>query len=362
MTYLFNDILLPWSLLVAVAVIMFVLRKSRNQWQDLALAWALAAIGTIHIMVAPPTTTPSMLGFPIVTTTMWVFPLAAILVLRCVIGITMTFMWPGVAFALYLGAVGFMCFDGFARGIIMVPAIIILLTSLHLWARTYMWCLLAKPLTGWVCGASVVVMSRDNILLFPVFILCVVLAIKLISDPYELSEPEEERPQPVAATPPPVASPNASNRWHRRYLGGGYTRLIVDTITVKIADSYQRIFIIIGIDKAGAEQALGLWPDADHVWENISTQLRQRGVTTIPTIFCPESPHLKHTIELAWPGATVHFDDPTPQSRRRSRALRQAARSKPHADTASMMDALRVALYDYEMKEQPPTGRRQAKC
>lgn len=362
MTHLFNDILLPWSLLVAVAVIMFVLRKSRNQWQDLALAWALAAIGTIHIMVAPPTTTPSMLGFPIVTTTMWVFPLAAILVLRCVIGITMTFMWPGVAFALYLGAVGFMCFDGFARGIIMVPAIIILLTSLHLWARTYMWCLLAKPLTGWVCGASVVVMSRDNILLFPVFILCVVLAIKLISDPYELSEPEEERPQPVAATPPPVASPNASNRWHRRYLGGGYTRLIVDTITVKIADSYQRIFIIIGIDKAGAEQALGLWPDADHVWENIGTQLRQRGVTTIPTIFCPESPHLKHTIELAWPGATVHFDDPTPQSRRRSRALRQAARSKPHADTASMMDALRVALYDYEMKEQPPTGRRQAKC
>lgn len=285
MTYLFNDILLPWSLLVAVAVIMFVLRKSRNQWQDLALAWALAAIGTIHIMVAPPTTTPSMLGFPIVTTTMWVFPLAAILVLRCVIGITMTFMWPGVAFALYLGAVGFMCFDGFARGIIMVPAIIILLTSLHLWARTYMWCLLAKPLTGWVCGASVVVMSRDNILLFPVFILCVVLAIKLISDPYELSEPEEERPQPVAATPPPVASPNASNRWHRRYLGGGYTRLIVDTVTVKIADSYQRIFIIVGIDKAGAEQALGLWPDADHVWENIGTQLRQRGVTTIPTIF-----------------------------------------------------------------------------
>ena len=352
MTYLFNDILLPWSLLVAVAVIMFVLRKSRNQWQDLALAWVLAAIGTIHIMIAPPTTTPSMLGFPIVTTTMWVFPLAAILVLRCVIGTTMMFMWPGVAFALYLGAVGF----------IMVPAIIILLTSLHLWARTYMWCLLAKPLTGWVCGASVVVMSRDNILLFPVFILCVVLAIKLISDPYELSEPEEERPQPVAATPPPVASPNASNRWHRRYLGGGYTRLIVDTITVKIADSYQRIFIIIGIDKAGAEQALGLWPDADHVWENISTQLRQRGVTTIPTIFCPESPHLKHTIELAWPGATVHFDDPTPQSRRRSRALRQAARSKPHADTASMMDALRVALYDYEMKEQPSTGRRQAKC
>ena len=355
MTHLFNDILLPWSLLVAVAVIMFVLRKSRNQWQDLALAWVLAAIGTIHIMIAPPTTTPSMLGFPIVTTTMWVFPLAAILVLRCVIGTTMMFMWPGVAFALYLGAVGFMCFDGFARGIIMVPAIIILLTSLHLWARTYMWCLLAKPLTGWVCGASVVVMSRDNIL-------CVVLAIKLISDPYELSEPEEERPQPVAATPPPVASPNASNRWHRRYLGGGYTRLIVDTITVKIADSYQRIFIIIGIDKAGAEQALGLWPDADHVWENISTQLRQRGVTTIPTIFCPESPHLKHTIELAWPGATVHFDDPTPQSRRRSRALRQAARSKPHADTASMMDALRVALYDYEMKEQPSTGRRQAKC
>ena len=357
MTHLFNDILLPWSLLVAVAVIMFVLRKSRNQWQDLALAWVLAAIGTIHIMIAPPTTTPSMLGFPIVTTTMWVFPLAAILVLRCVIGTTMMFMWPGVAFALYLGAVGFMCFDGFARGIIMVPAIIILLTSLHLWARTYMWCLLAKPLTGWVCGASVVVMSRDNILLFPVFILCVVLAIKLISDPYELSEPEEERPQPVAATPPPVASPNASNRWHRRY-----TRLIVDTITVKIADSYQRIFIIIGIDKAGAEQALGLWPDADHVWENISTHLRQRGVTTIPTIFCPESPHLKHTIELAWPGATVHFDDPTPQSRRRSRALRQAARSKPHADTASMMDALRVALYDYEMKEQPSTGRRQAKC
>ena len=46
MTYLFNDILLPWSLLVAIAVIMFVLRKSRNQWQDLALAWALAAIGT----------------------------------------------------------------------------------------------------------------------------------------------------------------------------------------------------------------------------------------------------------------------------------------------------------------------------
>ena len=225
-----------------------------------------------------------------------------------------------------------------------------------------MWCLLAKPLTGWVCGASVVVMSRDNILLFPVFILCVVLAIKLISDPYEPSEPEEERPQPVAATPPPVASPNASNRWHRRYLGGGYTRLIVDTITVKIADSYQRIFIIIGIDKAGAEQALGLWPDADHVWENMGTQLRQRGVTTIPTIFCPESPHLKHTIELAWPGATVHFDDPTPQSRRRSRVLRQAARSKPHADTASMMDALRVALYDYETKEQPPTGRRQAKC
>lgn len=201
MTYLFNDILLPWSLLVAVAVIMFVLRKSRNQWQDLALAWALAAIGTIHIMVAPPTTTPSMLGFPIVTTTMWVFPLAAILVLRCVIGTTMTFMWPGVAFALYLGAVGFMCFDGFARGIIMVPAIIILLTSLHLWARTYMWCLLAKPLTGWVCGASVAVMGRDNILLFPVFILCVVLAIKLISDPYETSEPEEERPQSVAATP-----------------------------------------------------------------------------------------------------------------------------------------------------------------
>lgn len=274
----------------------------------------------------------------------------------------MTFMWPGVAFALYLGAVGFMCFDGFARGIIMVPAIIILLTSLHLWARTYMWCLLAKPLTGWVCGASIVVMSRDNILLFPVFILCVVLAIKLISDPYEPSEPEEERPQPVAATPPPVASLNASNRWHRRYLGGGYTRLIVDTITVKIADSYQRIFIIIGIDKAGAEQALGLWPDADHVWENIGTQLRQRGVTTIPTIFCPESPHLKHTIELAWPGVMVHFDNPTPQSRRRSRALRQAARSKPHADTASMMDALRVALYDYEMKEQPPTGRRQAKC
>ena len=52
------------------------------------------------------------------------------------------------------------CFDGFARGIIMVPAIIILLTSLHLWARTYMWCLLAKPLTGWVCGASVAVMNR----------------------------------------------------------------------------------------------------------------------------------------------------------------------------------------------------------
>lgn len=169
-------------------------------------------------------------------------------------------------------------------------------------------------------------------------------------------------PQPVAATPPPAASPNASNRWHRRYLGGGYTRLIVDTITVKIADSYQRIFIIIGIDKAGTEQALGLWPDADHVWEDIGTQLRQRGVTTIPTIFCPESPHLKHAIELAWPGVTVHFDDPTPQSRRRSRALRQAARSKSHADTASMMDALRVALYDYETKEQPPTGRRQAKC
>ena len=105
MTHLFNDILLPWSLLVAVAVIMFVLRKSHNQWQDLALAWALAAIGTIHIMIAPPTTTPSMLGFPIVTTTMWVFPLAAILVLRCVIGTTMAFMWPGVAFALYLGAV-----------------------------------------------------------------------------------------------------------------------------------------------------------------------------------------------------------------------------------------------------------------
>ena len=99
MTHLFNDILLPWSLLVAIAVIMFVLRKSRNQWQDLALAWALAAIGTIYIMIAPPTTTPSMLGFPIVTTTMWVFPLAAILVLRCVIGTTMTFMWPGVAFA-----------------------------------------------------------------------------------------------------------------------------------------------------------------------------------------------------------------------------------------------------------------------
>lgn len=38
MTHLFNDILLPWSLLVAVAVIMFVLRKSHNQWQDLALA------------------------------------------------------------------------------------------------------------------------------------------------------------------------------------------------------------------------------------------------------------------------------------------------------------------------------------
>ena len=53
MTYLFNDILLPWSLLVAIAVIMFVLRKSRNQWQDLALAWALAAIGTSHIMIAP---------------------------------------------------------------------------------------------------------------------------------------------------------------------------------------------------------------------------------------------------------------------------------------------------------------------
>ena len=258
MTHLFNDILLPWSLLVAITVIMFVLRKSHNQWQDLALAWALAAIGTIHIMIAPPTTTPSMLGSPIVTTTMWVFPLAAILVLRCVIGTTMMFMWPGVAFALYLGAVGFMCFDGFARGIIMVPAIIILLTSLHLWARTYMWCLLAKPLTGWVCGASVAVMGRDNILLFPVFILCVVLAIKLISDPYETSEPEEEGPQSVAAKPPPVASPNASNRWHRRYLGGGYTRLIIDTITVKIADSYQRIFIIIGIDKAGTEQALGL--------------------------------------------------------------------------------------------------------
>lgn len=362
MTHLFNNILLPWSLLVAVAVIMFVLRKSHDQWQDLALAWALAAIGTIHIMIAPPTTTPSMLGFPIVTTTMWVFPLAAILVLRCVIGTTMTFMWPGVAFALYLGAVGFMCFDGFTMGIIMVPAILILLTSLHLWARTYMWCLLAKPLTGWVCGASVAVMGRNNILLFPVFILCVVLAIKLISDPYETSEPEEEMPQPVAATPSPVTSPNASNRWHRRYLGGGYTRLVVDTVTVKIADSYQRIFIIIGIDKTGTEQALGLWADTDHVWEDIGTQLRLRGVTAIPTVFCPENPHLKHTIELAWPGVTVHFDDPTPQSRRRSRALRQAARNKPHADTASMMDALRVALYDYETKEQPPTGRRQAKC
>ena len=362
MTHLFNNILLPWSLLVAVAVIMFVLRKSHDQWQDLALAWALAAIGTIHIMIAPPTTTPSMLGFPIVTTTMWVFPLAAILVLRCVIGTTMTFMWPGVAFALYLGAVGFMCFDGITMGIIMVPAIIILLTSLHLWARTYMWCLLAKPLTGWVCGASVAVMGRDNILLFPVSILCVMLAIKLISDPYEPSEPEEEMPQPVAATPPPAASPNASNRWHRRYLGGGYTRLVVDTVTVKIADSYQRIFIIVGIDKTGAEQALGLWPDTDHVWENIGTQLRLRGVTTIPTVFCPENPHLKHAIELAWPGVTVRFDNPTPQSRRRSRALRQAARNKPHADTASMMDALRVALYDYETKEQPPTGRRQAKC
>ena len=362
MTYFFNDILLPWSLLVAVAAIMFVLRKSHDQWQDLALAWALAAIGTIHIMIAPPTTTPSMLGFPIVTTTMWVFPLAAILVLRCVIGTTMAFMWPGVAFALYLGAVGFMCFDGLTMGIIMVPAIIILLTSLHLWARTYMWCLLAKPLTGWVCGASVAVMSRDNILLFPVFTLCVVLAIKLISDPYEPSEPEEEMPQPVAATPPPAASPNASNRWHRRYLGGGYTRLVVDTVTVKIADSYQRIFIIVGIDKTGAEQALGLWPDTDHVWEDIGSQLRQRGVTAIPTVFCLENPHLKHAIELAWPGVTVRFDDPTPQSRRRSRALRQAARSRPHADTASMMDALRVALYDYETKEQPPTGRRQAKC
>ena len=362
MTHLFNDILLPWSLLVAVAVIMFVLRKSRNQWQDLALAWALAAIGTIHILIAPPTTTPSMLGFPIVTTTMWVFPLAAILVLRCVIGTTMTFMWPRVAFALYLGTVGFMCFDGFARGIIMVPAILILLTSLHLWARTYMWCLLAKPLTGWVCGASVAVIGRDNILLFPVFTLCVVLAIKLISDPYEPSESEKDTPQPVAATSPPAVSPNVSNRWYRRYLGGGYTRLIVDTITVKIADSYQRIFIIVGVDGNGTEQALGLWPDTDHVWENIGTQLRQRGITTIPTVFCPENPQMKHAIELAWPGATVYFDDPTPQSRRRSRVLRQAARSRLHANTASMMDALRVVLYAYETKEQPPTGRRQAKC
>ena len=362
MTYLFNDILLPWSLLMAVAVIIFVLRKSRSQWQDLALAWVLAAIGTTHILIASPTTTPSMLGFPIVTTTMWVFPLAAILALRCVIGTTMTFMWPGVAFALYLGAVGFMCFDGFARGIIMVSAILILLTSLHLWARTYMWCLLAKPLTGWVCGAAVAVIGRDNILLFPVFTLCVVLAIKLISDPYEPSESEEDTPQPMAATLPPVASPNVSNRWHRRYLGGGYTRLIIDTITVKIANSYQRIFIIVGVDRNGTEQALGLWPDTDHVWEDIGTQLRQRGVTTIPTVFCPENPQMKHAIELAWPGVTVYFDDSTPQSRRRSRVLRQAARSKPHADTASMMDALRVVLYDYETKEQPPTGRRQAKC
>ena len=82
MTYLFNDILLPWSLLVAIAVIMFVLRKSLNQWQELALAWALAAIGTNHIIITPPTATTSKRGLPIVTTTMWVFPLAAILVLR----------------------------------------------------------------------------------------------------------------------------------------------------------------------------------------------------------------------------------------------------------------------------------------
>lgn len=175
MTHLLNDMLLPWSLLVSVAVIMFVLRKSHNQWQELALAWALALIGTLHAMDGS-TPTPTI-G--------WVFPLAAILVLRCVIAATMTFMWPGVVFALYLGTVGFACFDGFTTIAILFSAIVILLTSIHPWARTSMWPVLAKPLTGLVCGSSVAFIDNDGFLIISLLLLHTVLAWKLIPDPHE---------------------------------------------------------------------------------------------------------------------------------------------------------------------------------